>query len=696
VLCAKVALIPLVFDKSSDVPFVVPKAVLSHGLAYVLVAVLAGLIIRHGRAAIVWSPLHVPVLAFLVVNALATVFAADPMLALYGTHGRMLGLAWAADCVVLYFAIVLLIRTRADALALAISALGAASLVLGYEALQVAGRDPFEWSIDSTVRPFSTLGQATALAQYLTSLAIGALAAALVADRVRLPVRALVVAYAGLLLLGSAATGTRSALIGVAIGTAALVALVVLLHPSRRARALSVLGAASGTGVLAGLLLLTPFGARLAATLESPQGEADAALLDRLEPSAAGRVTLYEIGAQMVRERPILGYGPDNFTVGVPRYRPERAPVQIRESLATSAHSWVVQVAATTGVVGLLSFAAIIVTALIVALRGGYRPPALIGAAVMAAFLGTGLTTVNELGTDWLFWASVGLVTAAASSPMAPQSTEHPARAAKQQGIRRASTVQRVAPFLLLPVALVVAASGWTAVDASRAARASADARQVGSASEAIDLGLRATRWDAGRASYWDTLGLAYVSARRWQEAGAAFDRASRLAPYDVRYISDSVQVQLVLALAGDGVARARAVQLADQAVLIDPNNPGPHLTRAVAMQVAGNAPEALLSVERALALAPNSTNAALYVTAAQVLVGSGRPADAITVARQGLAALGPSTSSVAIRIELARALLAVGKAAEAVAELDTALSIQPNDAAAAQLRAEIQASSPR
>jgi tetratricopeptide (TPR) repeat protein len=248
----------------------------------------------------------------------------------------------------------------------------------------------------------------------------------------------------------------------------------------------------------------------------------------------------------------------------------------------------------------------------------------------------------------------------------------------------------------LLPVALVVAFSGWTAVDASQAARASADARQVGNASEAIDLGLRATRLDGGRASYWDTLGLAYVGARRWQEASAAFDRARRLAPYDVRYISDSVQVQLVLALAGDGVARARAVQLADQAVRVDPNNPGPHLTRAVAMQVAGNLPEALLSVERAMALDPNSTNAALYVTAAQVLVGSGRPADAARVARQGLAALGPSKSSVAIRIELARALVAVGKAAEALAELDTALSIQPNDAAAAQLRAEIQASSPR
>jgi tetratricopeptide (TPR) repeat protein len=112
-------------------------------------------------------------------------------------------------------------------------------------------------------------------------------------------------------------------------------------------------------------------------------------------------------------------------------------------------------------------------------------------------------------------------------------------------------------------------------------------------------------------------------------------------------------------------------------------------------MQLAGNLPEALRSVERALALDPGSTTASLYVIAAQVILDSGRPADAIRVARQGLAILGQTRNSVAIRIELARALFARGQAREALAELDLAISIQPNEPTAEQLRATIRATLP-
>lgn len=696
VLCTKVVLVPIVFDASLDMPFTVSKALVSYGLTCVLAGVIAGLLVQHGRSAFRWSTLHLPVLAFLAATAASAIFAADRSLALYGTHARMLGLVSTADGVVLYFAIVLLVRTRVDAFAVAISGLGAGSVVLGYEVVQLLGKDPFRWSIDSATRPFSTLGESTALAQYLTSLAVGALACALLIDRVRPSVRALVVVYAGLLFLGSAASGTRSALIGALAGGAMILVFVWLFHRSTPARVASLVATGAAITILGGLLLLTPLGTRIASTIESPQIGDDSDLLERLEPSAAGRVTLYAIGAQMVAERPIFGYGPDNFVVGVPRYRPERAPEHIRQSLATSAHSWAVQVAATSGVVGMMSFAAIALLAFGLALRGSpRRPAALAGAAVLAAFLGTGLTSVNELGTDWLFWASVGVI-GAATAPRVTSSTRPLAHGAGQRGAARVSNVQRVALLAIAIVTTVVALSGWNAREASRAARGSQDARLQGQSSQAIDQGLRATRSDGRRAEYWDTLGLAYISAQRWQEASNAFDQAHRLAPYDFRYTGDLVQAQLLLANAGDSGALARAVQFAEEAVRTDPNNPRPNLTRAVAMQASGNLVEALRSVERALALDPGSTNGPLYVTAAQVLLASGRAADSIQVARQGLAVLGRSRSSVALRVELARALVAAGKPADALAELDIALTIQPSDPAAARLRAEIQATVPR
>src|SRR5438552_11233897 len=109
-LCAKVTLVPLAFDHSADIPFGVTKAMVSHGLAYALVGVLAGLFLQFGRHVFIRSWLHVPVLVFFFVNVLAASFAADPFLGLYGTHERMLGLGTVADGVVLYLGIALLVR----------------------------------------------------------------------------------------------------------------------------------------------------------------------------------------------------------------------------------------------------------------------------------------------------------------------------------------------------------------------------------------------------------------------------------------------------------------------------------------------------------------------------------------------------------------------------------------------------------
>src|SRR5207249_12266406 len=133
--------------------------------------------------------------------------------------------------------------------------------------------------------------------------------------------------------------------------------------------------------------------------------------------------------------------------------------------------------------------------------------------------------------------------------------------------------------------------------------------RRAGGALQAVAEGLAATRSDPGRAQYWSGLGLAYVAGSRWREASAAFDQARKLAPYDIRNTGDLAAVQMILASSGDTIARMRALQLADQAIAIDANNPGAHLIRATVMQFTGNLAEALRSVERALALDPHSSD---------------------------------------------------------------------------------------
>jgi tetratricopeptide (TPR) repeat protein len=239
-------------------------------------------------------------------------------------------------------------------------------------------------------------------------------------------------------------------------------------------------------------------------------------------------------------------------------------------------------------------------------------------------------------------------------------------------------------------VAIVLALASLTALDASRSAHASQEARISSLTQKAVNLALSSTAGDPRRGDYWDTLGLAYVQAGRLTDAVAAFRHATDLAPYDFRYSGDLARAYLELVQKGDSTAASRARDVADRSVKIDPNNPQTQLTRAIVAQITGDLPEALRSVERALMLDPTALNPQLYVTATQILLASGRPGDAIAMARRGLAIFAYPQDQFSIRVELARALIANGQPTEAATELDVALAIRPTDATALQLRAQI------
>jgi len=693
-LCGKVALIPLFFDRTADVPFSVAKALLSHALAYVLLGVLVALAIRFGRSFLTRSPLHVAVLTFLGVNAIASVFAVDPQLAFYGTHPRMLGLGTIADGVILYFAFVLLVRTRREALAVGSSILASSVIVLIYATLQLAERDPFEWNVSGSVRPFSTLGQTTSLAEYLAVLFIGALALAAFGLTLRRAFRVGVIVFALALFAGLLATQTRSALLGVVTGGALLLALVWTGHPDRRTRLATIGGALAAAVGLAAVLLLTPLGARVLSTVDlSVSAEGDGSTGPRLEQSADVRLAFYRMALGIVRERPIFGYGPDNFVIGVPTYRTAAEPFEVQQSLETSAHGWLSQIAATSGLVGLGAFLAMVIAALVLTVRAGFRPVAWLGAGMLAAFLGAGLTTVDELGTGWLFWTGLGTIGVVTSRPWPSDTSASESRprgrgpADYTQGQRLLSNVG----YVVVALTVLLALTTWNALDASHSAQASLQARLAGRNQQAIDLALRATNADPRRAAYWDTLGLAYVGGDRVTDAVAAFRRASDLAPYDFRYSGDLARAYAQAFQKGDRSASQPARDVAERVVKVDPNNPLTHLTRAVVMQVTGDLPEGLRSAERALEL-DQSHNRDIFLTATQVLIGLGRPADGVEMARRGIAVIPDPRNQLPLRVELARGLALNGQIIEALKEIDALLAIQPGYAPAQQLRTQIQA----
>ncbi|MDQ2912816.1 MAG: O-antigen ligase family protein [Chloroflexota bacterium] len=692
-ICAKVALVPVIFDPSADFAFTVPKALISHSLAFLLAGTLGALYIRFGRNLLTRSGLHIAVLVFFAANAIAAVFAPDFSLALYGTHARMLGLGTIADWAVLYFAVAWLVRTRRDAIGIVVAALSASLVVLAYEVVQLAGRDPFDWPVDA--QPLSTIGNRTTLAEYLTVIALGSVAvgaSALGLDRAG---RIAVFAISALMLAGAVATGTRSTVFGIAAGAALLLTWVWATRTNKRAKVISLVAAGGSVLALAAALAFTPLGVRLTSTLQPPDETSDAGdIVSRLEPSSAGRVVFYKVSLAMIMERPLLGFGPDHFVVGMPRFRSATDAPEFLSSLPASAHSWVADVGTSSGLMGLGAFLVVAGSAVWLTVRSGFQPITLVGATILLTFLGIGLTTVTDVATDWLFWASAGAVAASTSRP--PQSVPNlrnksrPKRAKVPQQAP-GSFGRTAAAGVLLAAGAISALAAATAFDASRSVKQGNDLRHAGKLPDAIDRLVRATTLDGGRPEYWHFLGLAYAAAGQWRDARSAFAHARMLAPYDVRNAGDEARADLALSRAGDSAAGPAALALADSAVQIDHNNPYSHFTRAVVRQVLGDLPEADHSVDRALALEPNSSDAARYVTAAQIKIDLGHPSDAIDVARRGLSIVGLTRQSVQLRYELARALVSTGRLTEALSELDQALAISPNQPAEA-LRSQVRA----
>ena len=687
VVCGYVALVPLVFDPAADWPFTVPKALLSHALAYVLAAVLAGLLFRFGRATVPWSWLHVPVLLFLAANALATVFAVDPYVALFGTHSRMLGLGTIAAWTILYFAIVTVIRSRSEAMAVVAAALGGALLMLVYEVVQLLRLDPFQWNLDTATRPISTNGQATTLGSYLTVLALATFTLAVSARGARNRPRIALVIASATLLGGAALTGTRSSLIGVAAGATVLVGLLWMRSATSGQRKLTI--ATGGIGALAvlGVVLLTPVGGRLFQTAQVI-GDSEEASLARLDTASLDvRAVLYRVAFDALRERPSLGYGPDNFVVAMTRHRPETGPNEARLAYATSAHGWVGQVAVGGGALGLAGFLGIIGTAVALTVRARVTAITCAAAVGLATFLGAGITTVSDVGSDWIFWLAAAFI-ALATAPGFSWDETHAATSRVKKGRRPRVRSWSIPEIVCLIAALAVVPTLIGPLQASRSTRSSQDTRLVGQVAPALRAGLDATARDPGRAEYWHALGLAYVASQRWPDASFALERAVQSAPWDARSISDLIQVELVLAQGGDTAARAKAVALSDDVVRADPNLPDAQIARATVMQFTGNNGAALLAVQRAMALLPQSTHEPWYVMAMQLYIAVGRPAEAIDVATSAISIMTPT---VAVRTEFARALLASGRPQEALVQVDAILSVDPGNVSAKQLRSQIE-----
>lgn len=533
--------------------FDLPKTIFSRFSAWILTGVLVAIVAHHGFGVIPRSPMHWAIGGVLVTNVLSAIVAENKVLAIFGDYPRFLGLGFLADMAVLYLAAAVALRTGRDWAIVAGVALAAFAITVAHAGAQAAGLDPIRWTDNFHSRPFSTLGNPD-LYGHVISVFIGA-SLGLLITRASGWWRLAAVACLALAFGCSVVVATRGTLLGLATAVAAT--LVVILFRGGTATATMRLLAATGAFALiaAGILAMSPLGARGVATL-SGGGTAD-------------RLALYRVAVEAWRHRPVLGFGVDNFAPAFVSHRgPEHLNALPADQRLTSAHSWPLQTAVTTGTLGLAVLVSAIALEMVALFRALPASPAVASALLVgsAAYWAHAAVSVGAIGVDWfawVAWAAAASLNGPARRPL-PEARGH----ARPAALLLASAVAVVASSL----AVLTAVPSFAASREAWGVRDKVAARQ---GLDAISSARTMARLEPLRADHWNWLGLAYDVHGRSQAAAEAFARASRLAPHEILY-----GVNEARALARQGLDLNSAEMLARSRELLalarrrDPHDP--------------------------------------------------------------------------------------------------------------------------
>src|SRR5439155_15659827 len=374
------------------------------------------------------------------------------------------------------------------------------------------------------------------------------------------------------------------------------------------------------------------------------------------------RVLIYKAALQATRDRPLLACGPDSFAAAYPNYRtgdPAGYPGNQPES---SAHSWLLEAGATTGIPGALALLAGVLIAIERLYRIGLRQvPVVAGPLLLGllAYWAHGLVSVGSVSVDWFGWAALGAA-AAVTTRAAPS------------GVQRRADLAESA--VAVGASCLVALAGLLALDASHLAASAQGALTAERLDAAVSSASAAANRDSGRATYWELLGLAYEGKQRWREVGDAFAAAAKRAHYNGTHYSNVARNRARQSIAGDQTSGgpSAALDAARRAVAVDPNNWESESVLAEIQNAFGQSEQSLETIVIAVALNRNNAdNDAVAAEAAPRVPDAAR-------ARALLEKIIAQKESATLHIALAGVALRLDDRVAALANARLALQIEP------------------
>jgi len=441
------ALTPLIISRSTAFPYIFGKIVFFRGI--VEIVLILSLIYFFGNYKKVSenirslfkdffkNPLFIFTVLFIISLAISTIFAADSYRSFWGTIDRGEGLFGMLHYFVI-FLLSLLVFTKKDWLNFFKIYLVGGLILVFYAFLQYFKIYNFPLALNFIdPRPGSFVGNSAFLAAHLIFIIIFA-AIVYFSNKEKQPKTNLVVHkfwhYFSLLMVVLSlatifVTATRGAILGLGVGFIFLL-FYFSLKREGRLRQLSI-------GLLVFMVI---FGGFFWTTRHEPLWQkipglnrlADTALTSISDPSTQTRIITWNLSWKAFLEKPLVGWGPDNYLVAYEKYYDPNYSLY-GETWLDRAHNKIFDLLVMEGGLGLLVYLGVFAGAFYLLFRkkGDDIPPEqnfirLFVAAGLIAYFVQNLFLFDQINSDLTFFTLLGFIIFLTSKPKAPELISNP------------------------------------------------------------------------------------------------------------------------------------------------------------------------------------------------------------------------------------------------------------------------------
>jgi O-antigen ligase len=361
ILYASVIFIPLTFTTLNSELFEFPKFILL--LSATLTILTAWIIDTYLnkksfiKLDLIKKPISIAVLAILATQLLSTLFSINPYTSFWGYYSRYhQGLLTTICYTILYFAASTYLDKKSVQKLIKVS-VGTAFVISLYAIAQRLGVDKTLWIQDVVNRPFSTLGQPNWLAAYLLpNLFLALYFLNINKSKSFLSYTTFLVLLAALLL-----TKSRSGFIALAFSY--IVYWVLLLRQFSFIKIKRQLLLSTFYSVLVALVIGTPYTPSITTLIQRQPANLPVAASGGTQLENGGtesgdiRRIVWSGALKLIKKHPILGAGPETFAYTYYWERPaSHNNTSEWDYLYNKAHNEYLNIAATTGILGLLVY----------------------------------------------------------------------------------------------------------------------------------------------------------------------------------------------------------------------------------------------------------------------------------------------------------------------------------------------------